>query len=314
VSMINGDRISGRIVGLDATTLTLQTDYAGEVKIALDQIAEADAEAPVTVVMKDGTRLAGVLSAAGGTLRLAPVSAQAPVVVRPAQVSTLEQGIVLVPAWHFGGRITLGISDSSGNSNVTRANASGEVHARRGRSRITAGLRGSYARDSGRDTEGNASANAKYDRFLDDKWYAYGNTSFEYDPFRDLRLRATLGAGSGYQVLDTDRTMLSVEGGLEFVSSQFYEQPDEDFPAARVALRADHWLWKEVVQLFLRTEGYANLETLRRSFVRTQTGLRFPLRNNFLAQAQLNVDWQGDPAPGTDAVDRSVVLSVGYQW
>jgi len=314
VLMRNGDRLSGRVVGLDGTSLKLRTDYAGEVMLELEQVAELVAQVPVTLVMKDHTRISGVLSASAGRLTLSRAPDEAPIAIAPARVSALEEGVVLAPAWRYNGRVTLGASSSRGNSDVSRANADGEVVARRGRNRVTAGLHGAYARDTGRDTEGNAGANAKYDRFLRERWYAYANSSLEYDPFRDLRLRATAGVGSGFQVLDTARTTLSLEGGLEYVSTQYYDQPDEDFPAGRAAIRLDHWLWEEVMQVFLRAEGYANLETIERSFVRTQTGLRFPLRDKFLAQAQVNVDWQGDPPPGTESVDRSVILSVGYAW
>lgn len=314
VLMTNGDRLSGRVVGLDASSLRLRTDYAGEIPLALDRIAQLDSEAPVTLVLKDDSRLAGLLGMREGRMSIVRAPGAAAVAVVPGRVGSLEQGIVPTAAWVFGGRITLGASSSRGNSDVTRGNADGEVVARRGRSRMIVGARGAYARDSGRGTEGNASANGKYDRFLGDKWYAYANSSLEYDPYRDLRLRATAGGGSGYQVLDNARTTLSFEGGVEYVTVQYYDEPDEDFPAGRVALRLDHWLWQDVVQLFARAEGYANLETIERSFVRTQTGLRFPLRKGLLAQAQVNVDWQGDPPPGTKSTDRSVILSVGYQW
>ncbi len=314
VFLRNGDRVSGRVIGLDATSLKLKTEYAGDIAIALERIDRLETDAPVTLVLEDDTRIAGLLSAREGRLSIEPASTAQAIEVSPSRIDALEQGVVPAAAWRYGGRVTVGVSSSRGNSDVTRANLDSEVTARRGRSRLTAGLRGAYARDSGRDTEGNAGANAKYDHFLSKKWYAYGNSSLEYDPFRDLRLRATGGAGSGYQVLDTARTALALEGGLEYVSAQYYDRADEGFPAGRAALRLDHWLWQNVVQLFVRAEGYANLETIERSFVRTQTGLRFPLRDRLLAQAQVNVDWQGDPPPGTESVDRSVILSVGYQW
>ncbi len=314
VTMRNGDRLSGRVVGLDGTSLKLRTEYAGEIVIALERIERLETDEPVTLVLKDDVRLSGLLAAREGELSIAPAPQAPAVPVAPARVSSVEQGIVPVSSWNYSGRIALGASDSSGNSDVTRANLDSELIARRGRNRVTAGLRGAYAQDSGEDTEGHASANAKYDRFLSEKWYAYANSTLEYDPFRDLRLRATAGVGSGYQFLDGPRTELSVEGGLDYVSVDYYDASDESFPAARAALRVDHWLWQDVVQFFARAEGYANLDTIERSFVRTQTGLRFPLHDKFLAQAQINVDWQGDPPEGTKSTDRSVILSVGYQW
>ena len=93
--------------------------------------------------------------------------------------------------------------------------------------------RGNYASDRDTETESNATAYAKYDRFLTEKWYLYANTSFENDKFKDLRLRSTLGVGTGYQFFDTPRTILSLEGGIDYVHTDFYTQPTDDYPAAR---------------------------------------------------------------------------------
>ena len=157
-------------------------------------------------------------------------------------------------------------------------------------------------------------AYAKYDRFLSKKWYAYLNTTFEHDRFKDLELRSTVGAGTGYQVLDTTRTHLALESGLEYVHTDFYHSPTTENPALRLSTKFDHWLWPDAVQFFTNIEGYLSLENAANSFARTQTGFRFPLHAGLLATTQLNLDWDGNPAPGRESVDQTVVLGVGYQW
>jgi hypothetical protein len=36
--------------------------------------------------------------------------------------------------------------------------------------------------------------------------------------------------------------------------------------------------------------------------------------DGFLGQAQLNADWEGDPAPGRESTDRMLIFSLGYRW
>ena len=75
--------------------------------------------------------------------------------------------------------------------------------------RYTLGGRGNYARSQRTETDNNTIVYAQYDRFLSKKWYALANTSFENNRFADITLRTTIGAGLGYQWLDTARTKLA---------------------------------------------------------------------------------------------------------
>jgi putative salt-induced outer membrane protein YdiY len=314
VVLRNGDRISGAIAGLDGARLVIRTEYAGEVKIDLKSIDNFTSDSEVTTILKSETRLFGQISGDGETVQIFPVSGGPTRTVPTLDLISIEQGRMAEETLRLSGRINLGASSSSGNSNVTRLNLDAELVARRRANRFTLGGRGNHASDGDRDTESNATAYFKYDRFITQRWYAYGSTTFEYDPFRDIKLRSTLGVGSGYQVIESLRTNLAVESGLDYVHTDFYDAPDEQFPAARLALRFDMWLIEGRMQFFNVSEAYASLQQLEQSFIRTQTGLRFPLQDRFLAQAQLNYDWDGNPQPGRDAVDQTIVFSLGYKW
>jgi putative salt-induced outer membrane protein YdiY len=309
ITLSNGDRLTGKVQRLSGGKVVIETDYAGEVSIDLKSIAAIATQGEMTVVLDDDTRTFGRLSGNGERLQVAGDAAP----VDAARVTVLLPGRVTADEWKVSGRINVGASDSSGNTEVTRVYGDAEAIARRGKNRYTLGGRGNYATDRGTETESNAMAYAKYDRFLTGKWYLYANTSFENDRFKDLQLRTTLGAGTGYQFFDTPRTILSLEGGLDYVHTDFYTQPTDEYPAARVSTRFAYWLWQDIMQFFHDNSVYMSLEA-EDAFARTQTGLRFPLRNNFLASAQLNLDWDGNPAPGRDSVDQTVILSLGYTW
>jgi putative salt-induced outer membrane protein YdiY len=314
VILRNGDRLSGQIERIEDGKLSLRTEYAGEVKIDLKAVLSLLSDAEMTVVLENGRRLFGRIDGDANVLNVAEDPAAVPQTAEVARLTLVQRGHVEMDEWEWSGRVNVGASDSSGNSEVTRVNADAEVVTRRHQNRVTVGGRVNYALDHGEESESNANVYAKYDHFVTRRWYAYGNTTLEHDRFKDLRLRTTLGVGSGYQVLQLPRTNFALELGLEHVSSDYYATPDEQFPAVRLASRFDHWLKEDVVQLFQISEGYMNLEDYDRSFVRTQTGLRFPLAAGFLGQLQLNVDWEGNPPPGRGSTDETAILSLGYQW
>jgi putative salt-induced outer membrane protein YdiY len=314
VVLHNGDRLTGRITGLDAGRLALATDYAGTVQIDLTAIAEVRSDAEVTLVLEDDTRVIGRLNGTGQRYQVIPEQGSPASEIDVQDIASLEPGRKPSDVWLFSGRVTVGASDSSGNTEVTRAYADAEVVARRRRDRVTLGGHGSHAEDRGEETESNITLYGKYDRFFQTRWYAYLNTSLEHDPFKDLRLRGTFGVGSGFEALKSVRTNLSLEAGIDYVHAEYYTRPTESFPAMRLGLRFDYWLWEEMLQFFHTSESYANLYNLEQSFVRTKTGLRFPISEGFLGQAQLNLDWEGDPAPGRESVDKMVIFTLGYRW
>ena len=314
VALRNGDQLTGTITGIDAGRLVLKTGYAGEVKIDLRAIDRFSSSGEMTSILKTEKRLFGRVSGDGESVRIEPVDGGAERSVATSELIGFEQGHMRERDVRLSGRINVGASRSSGNTEVTRLNVDSELIARRSANRFTLGLRGTSASDHGRQTESNAVATLKYDRFITPRWYGYASSTFEYDPFSDIRLRSTYGVGSGYQLIESQPTNLALEGGLDYVHTDFYDGADESFPAARLALRFDHWLIEGRMQFFHKSEGYASLERIEQSFVRTQTGLRFPLWDSFLAQAQLNYDWDGDPQPERKAVDQQVVFSLGYKW
>jgi len=62
------------------------------------------------------------------------------------------------------------------------------------------------------------------------------------------------------------------------------------------------------------TELYVARGENEPSFARTQTGLRMPVWKKFVANLQYNVDWNSNPPPGFESIDRTLIFSLGYRW
>jgi len=302
----NGDRLTGRITKLENGKLVIETNYAGEVKVDLNKIQQLQAENVMTVEYNGTRRAYGTLTGSGKQITVQSIPA--------SKIKDIMSGRVTGEEWNISGRVNAGLSDSSGNTNVSRAHFDAELVARKGRNRYTAGAAVNRAEDTDVETESNALAYFKYDRFWSPKWYNYINTTFERDKFKDIRLRTTIGLGTGYQALQSSRTNLALEAGVDYVREDFYVAPDDDFPALRLAVKYDYWILPDRLQFFNATEGFMSFGEVGNSFARMRTGLRFPVVNNFTGTLEYDVDWDGDPAPGRTSIDRLVLFSLGYKW
>ena len=66
VYLANGDRVSGTVISKTGDTLTMKTDFAGEIVIAWDKVISVSTSAPVVVKLDDATMLTGTRSLNGG--------------------------------------------------------------------------------------------------------------------------------------------------------------------------------------------------------------------------------------------------------
>jgi putative salt-induced outer membrane protein YdiY len=156
--------------------------------------------------------------------------------------------------------------------------------------------------------------NANYDRFLDQRRFAYARASLENDEFKDIRVRATAGAGLGWQVFDTEKIELALRGGLDYVVVDRKDGESDNYPALGWGINYSHWLWPDRLELFHDQQGFINLHDTQNITLRTKTGVRLPIGSGLTANAQLNYDYEGDPGPDTSKSDAQILLGVGYEF
>lgn len=316
VLMRNGDRLSGKIVNKGPDKITLQTPYGGAIGLPWSEVTAIQTESPARVLLGDGTDLTGIVApagdgaievrnAAGGGARRVPLAAVA--FVNPTAEQSGE-------GWVSRGRVGVGLTDSSGNSDTQRLYGEADVTLRAQAQRLSFGGRINRAADTGTLTASNWLARAGYDRFVREKLYWYGRTSFEHDRFKDLELRSAVGGGLGYQVFDGPRLSLSVQAGPDYVWLNRSDGGNERFAAAGWGLRAGYWIVEERLQAFHTQEGFIALSSDGSTLVRTQTGLRAPIYAGLDANLQLDLDWESDPAPGRASTDRTWIVGIGYGW
>lgn len=317
VTLRNGDRISGKVVRKENENLIFKTPYAGEIKIRWLDIAGLQTDDPVQVMLNDETSLDATFTPAeeagkvtlqsGEIIRTAPIALDKIAYINPSpEVS--GKGV------RFSGRANIGFTATSGNSETENLYVDAEMVARTKENRYTLGATAQKSSEDGNETADRSTLYSKYDHFLTEKRYLYANASFVRDEFKDLNLRSVLGAGVGHQFIESKRANLSLEGGLTFVNEDLIEADDDQYVAARWALDFDRYFFDNRLQFFHRHEGLQSLEEADDLLIRSQTGLRVPLTDNFNTSVQVNADWDNNPPPGTEATDLTYLLNVGYNW
>ena len=312
----NGDIITGEVVKKESDKVVFKTDYAGELEIAWTQIVSVDSEDAVRIVLTDERSMKGRIVPTGKGLaiiqseqgkELARIKLADLLYINPsAEVSGV--GIT------WTGNINLGGTFTQGNSDTGLLHFDAESVARRKRDRLTVGGIVNRGESEGFDTVFNSRVNGKYDYFLSRRWYAYVNAAGENDRFRDIRLRTSTGVGSGYQIFERPDLNLSLEGGLNYITEDYYVDEDESYPGGRWAVKYDQKIFGGGTQIFHQHEFLFGFLNGKNTLFFSKTGLRVPIAEAINATTQLNVDWAKEPSPGRESTDLALIFSLGYDW
>jgi putative salt-induced outer membrane protein YdiY len=314
VRLTNGDKLTGQVVRMEEEKLVLKTTYAGEIAIAWKEVASVMADDPVKVVLNDETALEGnTAPIESGKMKLDTGKLESPASFSLADVKAINPKPV--KPVKIATRVNASMVNQRGNTIKDNYYFDGEFVARTKKNRYTLGAELANERAEGETTTENWLAYGNYSHFLDEKWYLYANTLMEHDKFKDLNLRSTLGVGGGYQIFETPLLNLSVSAGLAMVDENFDVAEDNDYPAGSWSVNYDQYFFEEFLQLFHVQTGYVSLENASDWFLKTRTGLRFPIYKGLTATLQYNYDWDNQPsADAKTEEDTKFLFLLGYQF
>lgn len=332
----NGDVLTGTVLHKAGDTLRFNTPYAGVLKVRWASVMTIETDRPVRVMLDDGSHYeASIVAAAEGvagldvTQKTPAVAAdddehygsQAPDVTPAVAARDLREVLYINPTpeesgrgYRLTGRANLAFSDASGNTDSEQLHGSAEMVMRAKLYRYTLGGEATRASDDGNVSASSARAYTSYDWFFRPKMFIYAKGSLERDRFKDIDLRSVIGGGYGYQWIETETTRLALRGGPDFVDIDHYHADNEQFVALGWNVDFSHRLMLLPMELFHVQDGYRGFNDEGAVVLKTRTGLRVPLSYGFTATAQLNLDWESDPAPGREKTDRTVLLGLGYEF
>jgi len=132
---------------------------------------------------------------------------------------------------YWSAKFSLGLNISEGNSDRQDLNLMLNVKRRTADSRFITDYLGYYSESGGIKTDDNHRLGSTYDIFRTRKFF-WRPLLAEYfrDPFQNIDYQLTVGAGAGYQLIDTSKTEWSIAAGpaLKYTKFETVEAGESD--------------------------------------------------------------------------------------
>lgn len=309
VVLKNGDKLSGKIVGMGGGKLTIETAHSGKVTVDWAQVASIKSDGKVKVRLSTGEMLEGTLDAGeAGRLKIATEGPSAPVEVELGKVTHFNEPPV---AWHGG--IDLAARATDGNTHTKSFLLSAQGVRESEGDRITIKALWKYSENDGVLSERNAYGLGKYDYKFSEKLYAYASVELFTDIFKDLRLRTVVSAGAGYTFVKSDDWDFSAEAGIAWLDNDFRVSKDESHLGARLATH----LRVKLPLGFNFTDDltyYPNFDESDDWQIHNEAAVSTDLGGGWTFKAGWILDFDNDPPVGAEEHDDTYFIGLGYHF
>ena len=314
VQFKNGDRLTGTIVSMDDGKLTIDSAVGGKVTADLKDIKTFSTDHAMVVHLADGTVARRAIGAGpDGQVTVVPEGGAAPRAVELGQLKQIGQ-----PGAHWSGNVTVGGFLARGNTNSDSLTIGGHAERRGETDRFTVDAGYIFGREhvSGHGTHETANdlfGEVKYDYFLNEKLYAYGNVRAEHDTIAGLDLRLTPGVGLGYQWFESPKFSFNTEAGISYIHRSYAHDGSDDAVAARLAYHLKY-KFNDKVSAFHDFEYYPGLDRIDNYFFDTDAGIRTSLTDKMFAEFKVDYRYDSRPAPGRGSNDIRYIVGVGWTF
>lgn len=314
VVMANGERFSGDVVRMIDGKLLLENEYAGEITLPWSAVSELISDEPLQLQLPDESVVRSPTeSAEPGIVELAESSNEEAKMLALGDILAINTTLVDPYEYEWRGKSNVGLNATTGNSDTTRFHVDAEGTLENEEDRYIAGMDFNRGSDNNVTSVDNWTAYGSYDHFFSDRMFWNNSLSFKRNTLQELDLRSAIGTGIGYQFFD-DRTLrLSTTAGLSYVREEFDVQSSEEFVALQLGVDYEH-RWFDWLRFFHSLQTLTSFESVDDFVLRTRTGLRYPISDNFVASLQVNVDFDNTPSDGAEKEDVLYVFTLGYSW
>jgi hypothetical protein len=248
IQLTSDEWLKGEFIAMYDDSLEFDSDELDLLSFDFGDVRQVLSAATMQVGLLDGDVATGKLRIDGEK-----------VVILGDQVRELERSQILSitagapkESSYWSGKVGAGINLRRGNNEVAEINSNVILKRRTVKNRIEFDYLGNYNVTEDVTVTDNNRASLGWDRFVSDRFFL-SPVLFEYfrDPFQNIAHRGTLGAGAGYQIIDTSRVDWQVNTGFAYQTTRFDDVPEgsdesADTPAFLLGTVYDHELSSSV--------------------------------------------------------------------
>ena len=320
VQVPSGEWLGGEMKVLYEDSLEFDSDEIGLIKIDWSDVVELRTSQVLEVRPVGGESVIGRVVVKDGKVN-----------VMGATPAVFDQtGILAITAGeprerNFWSGVASGSANyQSGNTDKETMNARITIKRRTVEQRLIFDYIGNYDETESEETENNHRLSADWDRFITERWFWTPITA-EYfkDKFQNIKHRATVGVGLGYEIIDTSTTEWRVSAGPAYTKTWFEEVQDgesdsEDSPALQARTRFDHELTDDI-DIWYDYRGLLAKDDAGGYTHRMETGVAYEV----IGDLDLRVTWvwdhisnptEDDNGEEPDKDDTQLMFGVGYSF
>ena len=322
VEVASGDRIRGDVSRLQRGQLAFRTisagaghqRFAGTISIVWAEVVSLTSGKTLDVETASGELLTGSISSPASGQLIVQTSGG------PSRVLDLKEVIGIIPIESgFRGRTTASIDFGVSFTNAENArtytlDAEGlhrsSTYAYETQLTFNSWL--SARDDAERLTRNDLSADVR--RRLANRWFALALGGLQQDEPLDLNVRLLLGGGVGRRLVQSNRTLLSVDGGVDY-DGEDYESRDT-FDHSLEVFGGLHWDWFAAGSDLTASLDVRPFISLARQRGRLQIdgNVRHDIVGNMYWAFNIHEKFDSDPPDDRPRSDLGVSFSLGWTF
>lgn len=308
--LINGDRITGKIVDIDGASVTIKPAYSDKLNVNLGDVAKLETDIATEIELSDGT--VGEFQITDGRQegQATLVAAEQAVDVTLAEIKRFGER---PKPKNWGTTLDLSSNFSRGNTESEDANFQWRANYRRGQNRYKADLKVSRHEEDGAITKENDRIKIAYNRLFDNEWFFALDSAVERDPIANLDHRLSINPAVGYAIWDDDRHKLNFQLGSGYATRKSNGQ-DESTSNVDWKMEFTYKLRADEITVFHRHNVYRNIGGRENTVLQSETGVRYKLLGNLHVNVQANYDYDTEPADGSKKEDLEVLVGAGLSF
>ena len=315
VVLANGDRLTGTVRQLSEGKLTLKSDYGyiGTLELKWADISSIETDASFSVLTVDGERHDGQLARTGQTIEVSSERGEL-IAIPSVSVARIARGGrgnglgQMVDA--ASGSIDVGYSLARGNQNQVQSSLGSTASYSSAQYSFQGSLDSLFARQDGARSQSRHALNARLDRYVNARVFAYALSGFERNERRLLNLRSRLGGGVGWRLRQRADLSLSALGGFAYVHEDFRQLDSRVAGEAFAGVEWRRTLFK-AVEVDMRLTVHNDQFNRRRVRVEYDGRLRIPIAGRFNYTLRLFDRYDTRPAESVERNDYGIVSGLG---
>lgn len=125
----------------------------------------------------------------------------------------------------WSGRVKFGFAGADGNTDEVKLDGKAVAERKTDFDRLKLSLQGRYEKTEGEETKNETMGQARLERDINDRLFAFGALALEHDKFEDVDLRTNVTGGLGYFLIKKDTHELKPRLGVGYEVTAYGSDP-----------------------------------------------------------------------------------------